>query len=225
MAHYYSKIQAPFKRLEGSSTVNTSMFIDEYVSMLKDIYWDGIEKIDGTNCNILYDGNNVSYLGHTDKTSWNPEVENWINENFVNNDTFVQMCEQHFGEKTVYFHGELIGPKIQSNLYNLDDYKFIVFDIRINNTYLNYLDVVNIAITFGLDFAKCITSGNLNNCTEYIRRRNHRSMVYDKREIEGIVIRPPQELLKRNGERIIYKIKVKDITGCSPITFNDKENK
>ena len=32
-------------------------------------------------------------------------------------------------------------------------------------------------------------------------------------EMQGIVIRPVQELKKANGERIIYKVKVRDLLG------------
>lgn len=218
MAHYYSKIQAPFRRAEGSKTITVGDYVDEYVGMLRNITWIGTEKIDGTNCNIVYDGNDVYYLGHTEKSTWNPEVEDWLNKKFVHNDSFIQMCEQQFGEKTVYFNGEIIGPKVQGNLYNLDDYEFILFDVKINNVYVNFGAVIDIAVLFGLKFAKLRVSGNLDKCVEFIKERNQFSFIYDKREIEGVVIRPEVELLKRNGERIIYKLKVKDLTGFAPIT-------
>ena len=37
-------------------------------------------------------------------------------------------------KKRPFVNGELIGPKIQSNLYNLDDYKFVMFDIYCKST-------------------------------------------------------------------------------------------
>ena len=61
--HNYHKIVSPWKRTDPKSkTVNTEVFSDEYIELLKDIQWIGTEKIDGENLNFYYDGNHVSWL-------------------------------------------------------------------------------------------------------------------------------------------------------------------
>ena len=46
--HNYHKIVSPWKRTDPKSkTVNTKVFSDEFIEMLKDIQWIGTEKIDG----------------------------------------------------------------------------------------------------------------------------------------------------------------------------------
>ena len=80
MAHYYQKIVSPWKRTDPKSkTVNTEVFSDDYIEMLKDIQWIGTEKIDGENLNFYYDGNHFSYFGHTDKSVFAGDKRNgWI---------------------------------------------------------------------------------------------------------------------------------------------------
>ena len=133
MAHYYHKIVSPWKRTEvKSKTVNTEVFSDEYIAMLKDIQWIGTEKIDGMNLNFYYDGNHVQAFGHTDKSAFSPEISAWLKE--IITPEFESIFEQLFGEKEAFVSGELIGPKIQSNLYALDSIKFVMFDIYCKST-------------------------------------------------------------------------------------------
>ena len=59
-------------------------------------------------------------------------------------------------KKRPFVNGELIGPKIQSNLYNLEDYKFVMFDIycKSTDTYWSQATVTGIAEKLGFDRQK-----------------------------------------------------------------------
>lgn len=128
MAHYYHKIVSPWKRTDSKSkTVNTEVFSDDYIEMLKDIQWIGTEKVDGENLNFYYDGNHVSYLGHTDKSVFSGEKKEWLDAMIT--PEFESIFEQIFGDKEAVIHGELLGPKVQSNLYDVSEFKFYAFDI------------------------------------------------------------------------------------------------
>ena len=213
MAHYYHKIVSPWLRTDSKSkTVDLGAFSDKYVEMLKDIQWIGSEKIDGTNLNFYYDGNHVHVYGHTDKSDFNGEVGEWIAKLIT--PEFESIFEQIFGEKEAFVNGELIGPKIQSNLYNLDDYKFVMFDIycKSTDTYWSQDAVTGIAEKLGFDRAKIVMTGTLDQIKSMVESTPV-SFLNPKMEMEGIVIRPVQELKKANGERIIYKVKVRDLLG------------
>lgn len=258
--HFYPKISSPYKRTDPKSkAVNTEVYVDETAKLLSNIEYYATEKVDGTNLNIIYDGDKVSYEGHTDKTDWNPEVAKWIEDKFVNNESFNQMCEQKFGTKTIYFSGELIGPKIQSNLYKLDDYKFVCFDISElrgdNRIWYSRGALEGICTDFGMQFSPavyingakwldtlCTSKTVIQFCDKVVEQNdefylckrslgfwtsvftdNERSgtpilsCINPDKEIEGFVVRPVVELKTNSGERVIYKIKVKDILGRAPI--------
>lgn len=231
MAHNYPKITSPFKRTDNKSkTVNTSVWFDDYAKFFGEsgLPFYATEKIDGTNLNIIYDGNHIQYMGHTDKTSWNPEVEEWIKSKFQTSE-FEQMCEQRFGENEIKLCGELIGPKIQNNFYKLEDYKFILFDIHndISNTWWDRQNVEENAKELNLDIVPLIGGTNfidlfseskntLRGWTNLLQNAEFKSKINKDIEIEGFVVRPLMEILKANGERVIYKIKIKDILGREP---------
>ena len=253
--HFYPKISAPYKRTDPKSkVVDTDVYVNETAKLLSNIGYYATEKVDGTNLNIIYDGDKVTYEGHTDKTNWAAEVASWIEEKFVKNEAFVQMCEQKFGAKHITFSGELIGPKIQSNLYKLDDYRFICFDIselrilKDNRIWYSRPAVEGICSDFGLEpspvvyfdediegnvfhtfsdpikdpYTTYVRSETLGTWTSFIKMNDNSgtpvlSHINPDKEIEGFVVRPMVELKDNNGERIIYKIKIKDILGREPI--------
>lgn len=250
--HYYQKIQCPFLRVNPKDKiVDVNQYSDKYADLLKTTLFSATEKVDGINLNIIYDGNDVWYQGHTDSSNWSQDESDWINKHYCNYE-FTQLCEQQFGEKTVQFCGELIGPKIQKNRYGLDDYKFVVFDIKINNVYINREAVKEITNTMLMDTVKDYEGSLIKNGGRFIKdsvpafetlymtidewatfmqlmEKTPQLYIGSKFnpniEIEGFVIRPKYELIKANGERIIYKIKYKDIVGRSPRSFIEKENK
>jgi ATP-dependent RNA circularization protein (DNA/RNA ligase family) len=219
MAHNYPKITSPFKRTDAKSkTVNVDVWFDDYAKFFGEngLPFYATEKVDGTNLNIVYDGNHIQYTGHTDKTVWDPEVEEWIKSKFQTPE-FEQICEQLFGEHEIKLCGELIGPKIQSNFYKLEDYKFILFDIHNNttNAWWSREKVEQIAKELNLDIVPVIgeTTDTLRGWVNYLHNYKFISKFNNDVEIEGFVVRPLMEILKANGERVIYKIKINDILG------------
>ena len=48
--HIYHKFVSPWKRADANAIiVNTQVFSDDYIAILKDIQWIGTEKVDGEN--------------------------------------------------------------------------------------------------------------------------------------------------------------------------------
>lgn len=213
MAHYYQKITSPWKRTDPKSkTVDTNVFSDEYIEMLKDIKWIGTEKIDGENLNFYYDGNHVSYFGHTDKSNFSAEKKDWLDSLITSE--FESMFEQIFGEKEAFVHGELLGEKIQGNLYNVSDFKFYVFDIysKTDNVFWKQEAVDVFAKELGFERSPTVATGTLEEIAEIVKSAPA-SKIYPKIEMEGIVIRPIKELKNAKNERIIYKVKLSDLLG------------
>lgn len=211
--HNYHKIVSPWKRTDPKSkTVNTEVFSDEYIELLKDIQWIGTEKIDGENLNFYYDGNHVSYCGHTERSEFTGGKKAWLDALIT--PEFESIFEQVFGEKEAMIHGELLGPKIQSNFYDLSDFKFFVFDIcnKTDNVFWRQEVVDLYAKEFGFERAPVVINGTLNEIAELVKTAPA-SKVNPKIEMEGIVIRPVRELKNAKNERIIYKVKLADLLG------------
>ncbi len=211
--HNYHKIVSPWKRTDPKSkTVNTEVFSDEYIELLKDIQWIGTEKIDGENLNFYYDGNHVSYCGHTERSDFTGEKKAWLDALITLE--FESIFEQVFGEKEAMIHGELLGPKIQSNLYDLSDFKFFVFDIynKTDNVFWRQEVVDHYAKEFGFERAPVVINGTLKEVAELVKTAPA-SKVNPKIEMEGIVIRLVRELKNAKNERIIYKVKLSDLLG------------
>ena len=175
-------------------------------------------KIDGTNVRVHWDGERLTYAGKNDK---NPEesgfkgIEDYMRANFLE-----EAFEEKFGrEISVSLYGEFMGPKVQLNELKLDEMELVLFDVKINRTWLLTKDMAEIASYFKLrtafDFMgedksteKVATEGNPNvgNLNTLIQSCS----AGDFRDWEGIVAKPVGGFLDRIGRRIIIKIKNHD---------------
>jgi len=117
---------------------------------------------------------------------------------------------QDLDEMTVY--GEAYGGKCQgmSKTYG-KALAFIVFEVSIKGTWLNVMGAENVAKALGLEFVPYrFVHTDLASIDE---QRDAPSIVAERRGCgndkmrEGIVLRPPIEVIKSNGGRIIAKHK------------------
>lgn len=122
------------------------------------------------------------------------------------------LFSQKFPDKNITFFGEAYGGKQQgmSGTYG-KELCFIVFDVKINDSWLNTPNAESIVIDFGLEFVpyeKCSTS-----IEELDKQRDLDSVVAVRRGIkepkirEGVVLRPLEEMIDSRGNRVITKHK------------------
>lgn len=116
------------------------------------------------------------------------------------------------GHKEVIIFGEAYGGKQQGMKATYGpDLKFICFDVRINNTWLDVPDAEEVAKTLELEFVPYEKVST--NLEELDRQRDLPSEVAARRGMgldkirEGIVIRPLTEMTDKRGNRIIAKHK------------------
>ena len=205
----YPKIQTIYKRnmdkgpdkgklLEGQWT------LPEF-EMLKGAAWHATEKVDGTNIRVCWDSNEkrVTVKGRTDNAQLAPGLVVRIQELFPA-EKFVDMPD-------CILFGEGVGGKIQGNSkeYCIDtEYDFIGFDVRIANWWLEQDAVDGIFNKFGARVAPYFGTMSLHIAVLMVQS-DPPSFLGD-RQSEGLVLRAPCGLLRRNGERLICKIKVRD---------------
>lgn len=204
----YEKIKSVFKR-EGD-IVEPTYSCEEFMA-LNYIMWEFTEKIDGTNIRICWDGYNISFAGRTDKSKIPPHLLKVLEETY-NTNAFEEMIEQKFGDKEVIFFGEGCGEKIQTNGEKYGKPHFVLFDICVNGKYLERSDFYEVANYFKMETAPVLLNGALWDGINFVMREP-KSKLGDI-EMEGVIGRPVIELQNGNGERIITKIKVRDMRDC-----------
>lgn len=205
----YHKIEGLFKRDE----VTKKLLADEYrnpaVEMLKNCEWEFTEKIDGTNVRVVWDGHKVSFYGRTDRAELPKRLVEALEAAF-GGEVNEQIFEEHFGETEVILYGEGYGAKIQKGGGDYrSDNAFILFDVQIGDLFLTRENVVEIARYFGVDVVPIVLTGTIEDGINFVKSRPNSTIGVAK--MEGVVGRPRVELRDRRGNRVIVKIRVRDM--------------
>jgi len=197
---------------------------------LRKVNWLWYEKVDGTNVRVAYSGDlavhrgilgtlpaAVKFYGRNDLTnsdgSYKPPSFSgnlWK----VLRDTFtVEWFETNFDlgicgrDANITLYGEGFGAGIQKgSLYG--EANFCLFDIAINDVWMEQDFVDGIALSAHLQRAPLISTWPLEDAIQYARKGFH--SFWGPFQAEGLVVRPPVELADRFGNRIIGKIKGRD---------------
>jgi len=203
----YHKIKTLWKR-ESQKPCN--MIVGEYAlpefELLKDLEWVATEKVDGTNVRIMWDNNKVRFGGKTDNAQMPLHLVDKLTELF-GGEANEQLFEQTFDCGDVCLYGEGFGVKIQSG-GNYGEVNFVLFDVKIGQTWLKREDVEDIAKKLGIDIVPIIKEGTLEELAEFVKKGFNSQ--WGDFQAEGLVARPKVELLNRMGKRIIIKLKTKD---------------
>lgn len=205
----YHKIYSPFVRDEVTNKLKKGEWSRPEFEYLKEKTWYGTEKIDGTNIRIMWNGKDVVIGGKTDNAQLSTDLLNILSQQFATIEKRKIFAEK-FGEKNVCFYGEGYGAGIQKGGCYRKDKGFILFDVWIEDIWLNIGNVKGIAETFGMDTVPNVIEGTLEELIAFVEGKP--KSTFGDFEMEGIVARPAFVLLNNRGERLITKIKVKDFT-------------
>lgn len=190
--------------LKSCDSSNKEDFRLEEVFYLKDNIWIGSRKCDGTNCRVLFDGNEVFYNGKTNKANFSNDQKEYIEETFKE-EIFEEYFRKEGKSPRVVIFGELVGPKIQNgDNHSFKELEFIVFDVLINNVFLDVENIKQIAKYFNLrsSYDLLTIKGNLYQLQEIVKDKDFK--------YEGLVVKPLVELYTKNKNRLILKIKKRD---------------
>jgi len=204
----YHKIQTVFKR--NPETKLKTLLEGEYslpeFEYLKDNEWIFTEKVDGTNIRVMRNGiGQIKFGGKADKTEIPKPLLEKLNRIFTPRK---KIFDDIFDDADVCLYGEGYGAKIQTGGKYRQNQDFVLFDIKIGHWWLKREDVEDIAYKIGIDIVPIIGSGNLEDLVKYVKTGFNSK--WGDFTAEGIVARPKVELIARNGNRIITKLKHKD---------------
>lgn len=212
----YNKIETLFEFDLKTKKFIHGKFFNHTVELLKDYQWLFSEKVDGTNFRLNWDGYNMRYAGRTDTSEFSADQKEYIESNIATPE-MEQALEHKFKDKEVTIFGELHGKNIQKvgKLYS-EDYQFKVFGMKfpisekpLKRKYLSRLSVVTIAKSLGFDVVPYVFKGTIAEAMEYVNRTE--KSTFSEAPLEGLVGIPEGDLLDCNGEKIIIKIKRRDI--------------
>lgn len=215
----YQKIQTLFKRDERNIIIPDQFTYPEF-DVLKDLKWECTEKIDGTNIRIELtssgnpkDGIIMSFKGRTDKAvipehlltklNWLFDRERLMEVLNITDET--QDCN-------ITLYGEGYGAKIQKGVnYISNDVNFILFDVKIGKWWLDRESIKDIANKLGINVVPLMGYMTIPEAIEYVKKGFKSTIAENKDyDAEGLVLKAPCGLLKRDGERLITKIKTVD---------------
>jgi ATP-dependent RNA circularization protein (DNA/RNA ligase family) len=207
MVNKYPKIKTVFLRdpeNKYKTLLDNQYAIPEF-EYLRNNKWIFTEKIDGTNIRIMWDGEHLMFGGRTDAAQIPTFLFSKLQELFTK-EQFMEL----YSELPMCLYGEGYGAKIQKGggKYITDGVSFILFDVLVGNIWLERFNVEDIASKLKIDCVPIIGSGTLYDGIEVVR--SGLTSTFGNFVAEGLVMRPEIELLKRNGSRIITKIKYKD---------------
>lgn len=210
----YHKIQSIYKR---DPKTNYKTFLEGEFSRPEFEYlfysqWRFFEKVDGTNIRVMYHplGILINFAGRTDKAQIPSFLLKKLKEIFDFSSNRVKLMQEVITEPCT-FYGEGYGARInKGGVYIPDGVDFILFDIKINDIWLEWEDVYSIGQKVGLKTVSDIAVGTLQQAINMIKGGLKSELRVDGGLAEGLVCKPFIELKDRRGRRIITKIKHRD---------------
>lgn len=226
----YGKIETVFNRdVLGTKKLIPGSYCNATVEYLKDAQWVWTEKVNGVNIRVHWDGYKVEFGGRNDKTEISAPLIEKLNEYFGGEEN-AQVFEQVFRDRDAILFGEGFGSGIQKEggQYKRDGVDFILFDVYIGGTYMTRHIVNAVARSFGVNAVPVVGRGTLGEAITFVQGKPQ-SVVAKMMDadtslvMEGVVCRPKVELLTREGERVICKIKLRDFENMKQVHLKEEE--
>ena len=204
----YPKIEGPFRRGDNGKIVHGEWRTAEF-EYLQDAEWHFTEKVDGTNIRIGWDGENVEIGGRTANAQLHADLVKMLRATFADRP---EVMKEAFGTTPVTLFGEGYGAGIQKGGFYRPDKSFILFDVLIGDYWLKYADIAGIADKLDIDVVPLRGVFSLNAAIEMLSNGPVASLVAQQAaDAEGLVGVPTVPLFDRRGNRIIIKLKTKDL--------------
>jgi hypothetical protein len=205
----YHKIQTVFLRDPDTNfkTILEGQYAKPEFEWLANNEWIATEKIDGTNIRVMFDGQQVVCNGKTDNAQIHAHLIRYLYEHFT-----TERMKAQFGEEPieVCLYGEGFGAGIQSGGYYQEAKDFILFDVKVGDTWLERQNVEDVSLGLNCRIVPILHRGTLPEIVEQVRNGFNSTIAEKEHIAEGYVMRPATELFNRRGERVITKLKYKD---------------
>lgn len=204
MTLYNPKTKTLFKR--GDDFKVTGVLTDERYSQLKG--WLVTNKDDGCSTILSITPDDYSYHGRTANTRFSDAQASFMHDQAS---VVSKRLRQHpvYEGKDVAIYAELIGPGINGNKHELDEFELHVFDVRINGFWLDWFNMVGVCDDSCLEPVRNIGGSamlTLDEIVSVVKNKAGRGGEY----FEGVVARSDPYLYDNKGNRLMFKLKATD---------------
>lgn len=210
----YPKIQTLWQRDERGVIVLGAYSTPE-LEYLAQNNWLWTEKVDGTNIRIHFDGTSVAIGGRTDNADVPAVLVRALQpltDPALWHKAFGALPESmQYLAQNITLYGEGYGAKIRSGGHYRSDLAFVLFDVKVDEWWLRWDDVMDVAGKMGVEHVPVVGSWSLETAHKVIGQDGPRlDSRWPGARLEGIVGRPQVQLLDRAGDPIMVKLKYKD---------------
>jgi ATP-dependent RNA circularization protein (DNA/RNA ligase family) len=210
----YPKINSIWKRVDQKGAlIEGDHSIPEFANIKR---WRCHEKIDGTNIRIHYNKSHIIFYGRSDEAMIPRKLDNYLKEHFTHA-LFEEFFPLKEGEELpeMWLFGEGYGPQIQAGGGNYrKDVGFILFDVVIvganHRWWLEQDSVKEIAEALNIPYAPLIGIMTEEEIVSYIKSKPLSTCSITPQVMEGVIARPEQLLLLRDGSPLLMKVKCRD---------------
>ena len=194
----YPEIPTIYKRGGRGKFLQPPQYATTELEYLAECEWEWTEKVDGMNIRVLLSENPPIFGGKTDKAQLPVTLFRYLDERFR---------DARSPDELLLF-GEGYGAGSQKGGLYHPGPRFVLFDAWCGGLWLLPDALAEVATAYALDRVPVIGSGTLPELRVAVER-GFRSK-WGEFPAEGIVARPVVQLLARDGERIITKLKTRD---------------
>ena len=180
-----------------------NLYKDQTILMFRECY--ALEKIHGSSAHVSFRPEAAALNLHAGG------IEGARFASLFDRDFLITEFREMFSDKVTVYR-EVYGGKIQKMRHTYGDaVRFVVFDVKVGDVWLNVPKAEIVATSLGLDFvpySRCSTDIEALNAE---RDRDSVQAVKngmgEGHKREGVVLRPLEEFIRNNGERVIAKHK------------------
>lgn len=181
-----------------------NLYADQSILMLKECY--ALEKIHGTSAHVAWKDGHVTYSSGGEK-----------HERFraLFDDEKLTAAFVALGHPDVTVYGEAYGGKQQGQSWRYGkELRFVAFEVRIGETWLAVPNAADVSAKLGLEFVHYKRISTDLTAVDAERdapsEQAKRNGVEGDQPREGVVLRPIEEMIVRNGHRVMAKHKRND---------------
>lgn len=195
---FYPKTKNLYRR--GDDHKLTETYSDERYGLVNK--WLITKKMDGMSVILSISPDGDQYFGRTKNTNFNTDQRIFMQQQL---EMAGKRLRSH-GIESADIYAELVGPDIQSNRHGFTKLRLFVFDVRMNDFWLDWKNADTIAFYAGLDMVTMYGRMDIQEAKAFV----HKLKSFDHYN-EGVVARTQPYLYDNQGNRLTWKYKVVDL--------------
>ena len=232
----FPKINTLWKReplitVKRKGIIHEGMYSEEAFKSIK--FWKASEKINGENIRIfIIPGTGstpiISILGRQDTDT--PQINEKVIE-YIDSHLTPDALKRAFTKdssssedlpRLIMIFGEGFGGDIHHGHNYRDSPEFVVFDIVVDDWFLEYNNVASISKKLGFESVPLLPGlKTTETIVEYVKTQPKSILANKPHIMEGVVCTSSPLLLTRNGYPVRFKLKTKDFRDLDSVKKNN----